>query len=284
MQHCPPEILRQVLSHVEPDDVDRERTLRAMSLSCRSIAPLAQEQIFRVVNLVEHDNDQDNKLGQFWSLIGSNPALGAYVRGLSIELLHHRAIKDVLTRMDELGVAPHIAQTTHLILNNWLLVDEDDITQFRRVFENLWSVQSLKLNRCDFYSVDRMDAALSSFRTSLRTFETSQVGVRRIEEGDSVSEPVSLRNSAQQQWVLETFLMSEVHTPRLATWFLRHCQAIYLTRLRLTVSSRSDAEAASIIFSQCKALQHLELGMEMSNWHELTAGRSVLRHLARSWF
>jgi hypothetical protein len=265
MQRCPLELLRQVVCHVEPEGGND--SLKALSLSCRALAPLAQEAIFRVIDFADAVEATYEKLLE---LVSSNPALGAYARKLVFDGSQVDDIGLILTRMSELGVAPHFAQVTELALNYWTFSDRDT-QDFLRCFSQFKSVRSLVFERCRFMNVDDMHTRVGCFQASLQDLALKSLGFRTVIQ-DTVGTVGTVQNIVERSWLLPSFCMIAVHVPTVVAWCLQNIVPSSLLSLTIKISYFKDAEATSLLFSQCTALRYLSVETDISQWVELRTG------------
>ena len=211
------ELVDTVIDHLHDD----HKSLHACALTCQSWLPSAQHHIFRVVELETHE-----QCIQFWSLMKSNPRLGALVQIISIRERGYLWVEEDLPL-----VAPYVSEARTMSVC--------DVTFTARVQAcicmHFTSVKRLELNLSRFPAFSPAAVLLQSFPNLT---ELDLWGIFWAPGADCSS----LNNSSHpiQKLSLHNLLIGYCHVDQLIEWLSSTSSLEQIKTLSLRLGAPSD--------------------------------------------
>jgi hypothetical protein len=239
MQRVPPEILEHIVRGLDcpsHDWTQRTSTLRALALSCRQLAPIAQAALFRTVTV--------HSAADCARLLTLSSYLKTRVRVLAVQ----SACEPALALFCQL--APHLPRVTTLSLSPARALD---------TLPELPAIASLVLRDL------RGLALLACFRAPVRRLVLRGCGApadgsweeerARCEDDYSRQECVQAYGFRE----LQHLKITEASSPQPVVWLVRSGVAGQLRSLELQPRSAADVKAGLMLVQECLSLQHLAI-------------------------
>jgi hypothetical protein len=243
----PAEIVQEIISYAEPRY--KVESLLALSLTCRAVSPSAQEALFRVVAL-HGPSWAHARITRFFTHVPRRPMLCGFVRELHMSVPRCTAdgVRALLAQLA--NAAPLFARVRTLALQGWSFTD-DAVGVAIGVFAGFRGVHTLSVGDCAFPRVDDMHAFGACF-PALRELTVRHVRWGAVRPADYAARPNVLEG-------LDSCSIYNARTkaPALLGWALEGPST--LRALTLGIHTTQDAQAASGILRQCKALRRLDL-------------------------
>jgi hypothetical protein len=267
MQRCPPEIWSRIIDNMRDHWSYLEyRSIGNIALVCRSMTPIAQAELFRHICL--HANKPC--VEKFAETVHHNSRLLSYIYHL--EVAHGEKGEDISQWLSyPAGLQAHLfasfSNITRLSLLGIKLSKIETEAQITCIFLNFTSLQSLTVDRCQFFKVAHIYTLLSCFRFSLRhldmshaSFTNDQKSVVSAPQPDTLgllaASPYDFSNTSLELSSLEM----RGDTRYLWTWLLRSGTAKRMSHLDIQ-PRKEDIDALIALSGTFEGLTSLQLDM-----------------------
>jgi hypothetical protein len=281
MQRCAPEIWCEILRQINRSKSKRDHSLKAMSLVFKALAPYAQAELFRTVNVDSVANAQ-----RLLEVARSNSRLLRNIKSIKLTLsCIYEDPSDLLwiwlAGPDALELLPYFGAVVLLELNQGSRNGAPHAEDIERIFQHFKSVKHLRLNGYYVYNDFREIAALlCMFRSTLRHLDVD-IGPEEpyflgaeLNSVNGITNVLNARALADYTPLdalphLEFISLMGTIPPELVEWLLRSGAADCIYTLEVDPETSTDLAFAGVLLARgCKQLDSLVLCMMSGGWFD----------------